>query len=190
MAETPKKSGRGGARPGAGRPRKNPEEATAQAEEKELNEDDMIVDALVAVPVIRRKKLLEPTDDVLRQIGALASVWATQEEAASILGVSIATFTRFLANEQAAKEAWQDGFNRGKISLRRKQLRQAEKQPSVAIFLGKNQLGQKDEVHKTTTINQNVADLSEAQLLQIIERGASADKAEKREASKTAKSVH
>lgn len=40
----------------------------------------------------------------------------------------------------------------GKISLRRSQWQQAEKNPTMAIWLGKQYLGQKDE----QTVNQNI----------------------------------
>ena len=41
----------------------------------------------------------------------------------------------------------------GKISLRRMQWQLAEKSPAMAIFLGKNLLGQTDKVEQTQTIN-------------------------------------
>ena len=41
----------------------------------------------------------------------------------------------------------------GLISLRRTQFQLAEKSPAMAIFLGKNLLGQTDKVEQTQTIN-------------------------------------
>ena len=41
----------------------------------------------------------------------------------------------------------------GIISLRRTQFQLAEKSPAMAIFLGKNLLGQTDKVEQTQTIN-------------------------------------
>ena len=41
----------------------------------------------------------------------------------------------------------------GLISLRRTQFQLAEKSPAMAIFLGKNMLGQTDKVEQTQTIN-------------------------------------
>ena len=41
----------------------------------------------------------------------------------------------------------------GKISLRRMQWQLAEKSPAMAIFLGKNMLGQTDKVEQTQNIN-------------------------------------
>lgn len=45
----------------------------------------------------------------------------------------------------------------GKISLRRNQFKLAEKSPAMAIFLGKNYLGQKDTLEQTIT---NIEDLT------------------------------
>ena len=39
----------------------------------------------------------------------------------------------------------------GKISLRRKQLKMADKSAPMAIFLGKNYLGQKEQIEKAAT---------------------------------------
>lgn len=51
----------------------------------------------------------------------------------------------------------------GKISLRRFQIQQAEKNPTMAIWLGKQYLNQTDKVEQTTnadiTINNKLADL-------------------------------
>lgn len=49
---------------------------------------------------------------------------------------------------------------KGQISLRRMQWKLAEKNPSMAIFLGKNYLGQKDKIEYTDngikSINENI----------------------------------
>lgn len=69
---------------------------------------------------------------------------ATQAETALILGVSEKTFERFLATFTAAREAWDSGVANGKMSLRRRQFAMAEENVAMAIFLGKNYLGQSD----------------------------------------------
>ena len=48
----------------------------------------------------------------------------------------------------------------GKISLRRFQYKQAEKNPSMAIWLGKQWLGQTDKIEQTTSI-ENLDTLAE-----------------------------
>nr|DAN03345.1 MAG TPA: putative terminase small subunit [Caudoviricetes sp.] len=45
----------------------------------------------------------------------------------------------------------------GKISLRRKQLRLAERSAAMAIFLGKNYLGQKDEPEEAASVEDAVS---------------------------------
>jgi hypothetical protein len=65
------------------------------------------------------------------------------------LRVSEKTFDTFLREDEDAREAWDGGKEEGKISLRRKQLRLAEKSAGMAIFLGKNYLDQADR-HEIT----------------------------------------
>lgn len=50
----------------------------------------------------------------------------------------------------------------GKISLRRAQFRLAEKNANMAIWLGKQYLGQKDEVHMQTVDDKRVDELSKS----------------------------
>jgi len=59
----------------------------------------------------------------------------------------------------------------GLMSLRRIQFKMAEKSPAMAIFLGKNYLGQADkqEIEHSGNIGK-AEDLSDAELEQIIER--------------------
>ena len=49
----------------------------------------------------------------------------------------------------------------GKIALRRYQFRQAEKNPAMAIFLGKNWLEQTDRVEQTVTEVEDLSPLAE-----------------------------
>lgn len=48
----------------------------------------------------------------------------------------------------------------GKIALRRYQLQQAEKNPTMAIFLGKQYLGQKDKIETDNTLKATIEDLT------------------------------
>jgi hypothetical protein len=73
----------------------------------------------------------------------LAGLQCTQEEAAAWFGVSLATIKRRL-REDKYRAVWENGLGKGRISLRRHQFRQAEKSPAMAIFLGKQYLGQVD----------------------------------------------
>lgn len=78
-------------------------------------------------------------------IEKLASLMCTDEEIASILEVSVDTLTNE-NNKETFSEYKLKGKSRGQISLRRTQFRLAEKNSSMAIFLGKNYLGQKDNI--------------------------------------------
>jgi hypothetical protein len=73
--------------------------------------------------------------DVLK---GLAEIQCTYTEMASILKCSVKTLQDFAEIINEGKEA-------GKKSLRRTQFELAKKSPAMAIFLGKQYLGQKDE---------------------------------------------
>lgn len=93
-------------------------------------------------------------------VEAMASVMATQEEIASALGCNVRTLQR----DEEFCRIFKEGVDKGKISLRRKQFKLADKSSAMAIFLGKNYLGQKDnlELIDNREINQqiqNIADL-------------------------------
>ena len=62
-----------------------------------------------------------------------------------MLNVSEATFFEFLKREPKARETWDNGQHTGKASLRRTQFRMAETSAAMAIWLGKQYLGQKDK---------------------------------------------
>ena len=72
----------------------------------------------------------------------LASIQCTQEEIANFLEVSVRTLQR----DSEFCRIYKKGQENGKMSLRRYQFKLAEKNTSMAIFLGKQYLGQKDVV--------------------------------------------
>ena len=87
-----------------------------------------------------------PRKDVsIVQLRKLAELQCTYEEAAAVMGVSVATMKRRMA-EPKYREAWDEGRCKGKMSLRRKQFALATKNAAMAIFLGKQWLGQRDVV--------------------------------------------
>lgn len=81
----------------------------------------------------------------------LCSIMCTQEEICGVFGITDKTLTRW------CKETYNKNFSEaykmlsadGKISLRRKQFKLADKSPAMAIFLGKQYLGQKDNVEES-----------------------------------------
>ena len=75
----------------------------------------------------------------------LASIHCTQEEIASFLGVS----TKTLQRDEEFCRIYKKGMDEGRMSLRRTQFKLAERNPAMAIFLGKQYLGQTDKVETT-----------------------------------------
>lgn len=72
----------------------------------------------------------------------LANIQCTQEEIASFLCVSVRTLQR----DEEFCRIYKKGQENGKMSLRRIQYKLAEKNAAMAIFLGKQYLGQRDNV--------------------------------------------
>lgn len=76
-------------------------------------------------------------------IEVLAGYLCTDEEIAATLGTTVDTLTN-QNNKETFSECKEKGQCKGKVSLRRMQFRLAEKSAAMAIFLGKNLLGQTD----------------------------------------------
>ena len=76
----------------------------------------------------------------------LCSMMCTEEEIAQFFDFSISTLKRFCLREYGAnfEQTYKKYSVRGKISLRRYQFKIAETNAAMAIFLGKNYLGQSD----------------------------------------------
>jgi hypothetical protein len=81
-----------------------------------------------------------------KDVEKVAKLQCTYREAAAFLGIGLNQFRNLLATNQRVKDAWERGINGGKLSLRRKQFRLAGGNASMAIFLGKQILGQRDIV--------------------------------------------
>ena len=74
----------------------------------------------------------------------LAHIQCTKLEIANFLGCSVDTLDR----DANFAEHYKKGLDGGKMSLRRMQFKLAEKNSAMAIFLGKQYLGQKDVVEQ------------------------------------------
>lgn len=72
----------------------------------------------------------------------LANIQCTQEEIASFLELSVRTLQR----DEEFCRIYKKGQDNGKMSLRRIQYKLAEKNPTMAIWLGKQYLNQRDMV--------------------------------------------
>lgn len=94
----------------------------------------------------------------------LANIQCTQQEIASFLNIGLRTLQR----DEKFMEIFEKGRENGKASLRRIQWKHAEKSASMAIFLGKQYLGQRDNIEVSNTDEMNKV----KELLEKIEQGA------------------
>lgn len=78
----------------------------------------------------------------------LCGLQCTEAEICGFFGVTDKTLTRWCQETYGGNfsDTYKELSQDGKISLRRAQFRLAEKSAAMAIFLGKNYLGQKDNV--------------------------------------------
>jgi len=88
----------------------------------------------------------------------LASIMCTEKEIASFLGCD----ERTLQRDEEFCRIYKEGKETGKMSLRRMQWKLAERSYAMAIFLGKQYLGQKDIVENQITNNGILNELTEA----------------------------
>lgn len=82
----------------------------------------------------------------------LATIFCTQEEIAGFLNVSVST----LQHDQKFLQVHKKGIQTAKASLRRTQWKLAQKSATMAIFMGKNYLGQRDT--QEIDLGENAAD--------------------------------
>lgn len=87
------------------------------------------------------KKLNDVGAEIVRK---LAAVMCTEEEIASVLEVSVEVLHNKL-NDRTFSEYYKSGKEEGKASLRRTQFELAKKNATMAIWLGKQYLGQRDD---------------------------------------------
>ena len=104
-----------------------------------------------ALPLARNKgrpkgtTKLQPDEATLKAVRGLGNIQATTKECAAFFGVTEPTFLKFKADNPQVAEALDEGRGHGLLSLRRKQFALADKNAAMAIFLGKNYLGQTDK---------------------------------------------
>ncbi len=88
----------------------------------------------------------------------LASIMCTEKEIASFLGCD----ERTLQRDEEFCRVFKEGKETGKMSLRRMQWKLAEKSYAMAIFLGKQYLGQRDTLEYKAEDNGVLGKLVEA----------------------------
>lgn len=91
---------------------------------------------------------------LLRQIQSLGEMQCTINETAGALGVSHVTLLSFFSRHPEARAAFDTGREYGKASVRRAQYKMALEAPQMAIWWGKQNLGQSDKAETTTTHKQ------------------------------------
>jgi hypothetical protein len=94
---------------------------------------------------VGRPRKLIANEATLKQVAGLGQIQATVREGAAFFDVAAQTFESFL-DQPGVREAWEKGKGNGRISLRRTQFQLAQKNAAMAIFLGKNYLGQSDKI--------------------------------------------
>lgn len=82
----------------------------------------------------------------IKQFETMCAIQCTEQEICAVLGVSDKTLSAWCHKTYKASfsEVFKEKRNLGRASLRRNQWKLAEKNVSMAIFLGKNYLGQSD----------------------------------------------
>lgn len=78
----------------------------------------------------------------MKLVESLANIQCTQEEIACVVGCSVDTLTR----QPGFAEIYKKGKETGKSSLRRTQWKLAKTNTTMAIWLGKQYLGQTDKI--------------------------------------------
>lgn len=81
----------------------------------------------------------------IEEIEKLAGLQCTRKEVAGWFRIAYNTLKLQFKNDKRVEEAWENGRHRGTVSLRRYQFALAQKNATMAIFLGKQILGQKDD---------------------------------------------
>lgn len=102
------------------------------------------------------------------QFEKLCALQCTEEEICGFLDVTDKTLEKWCQKEYKAhfSEVFRQKRGVGKVSLRRSQWRLAEKNANMAIWLGKQYLGQRDMPQENTTETQNNDMQTLADLLQ------------------------
>lgn len=88
-----------------------------------------------------------------KQFESLCAIQCTEEEICAVLDVDDKTLTNWCKKtyNKSFSEVFREKRQGGKASLRRNQWKLSETNPTMAIFLGKQYLGQKDRPEETAT---------------------------------------
>jgi hypothetical protein len=107
-----------------------------------------------------------PAEIDKEQLKQLCAIQCTQAEIAAVFGVSRRTIENYAANPEYSA-IFEQGRELGKMTVRRQQFKLLDAgSVTMAIWLGKQLLGQKDEVNVKTDPNTTTY----AELLTVIDR--------------------
>ena len=86
-----------------------------------------------------------------KEFEKLCEIQCTESEIASFFGVSTETIMNWCNNTygKTFRDVFKEKRECGRISLRRTQFKHAKNNPTMAIWLGKQYLGQKDQIEGT-----------------------------------------
>lgn len=87
---------------------------------------------------------LHPDAPTIKLLRGLGEIMCTMPEVAAALGCTDQCLRDFFKRCPEAERTYKEAKERGKASLRRTQFRLAQRNAGMAIFLGKNYLGQSD----------------------------------------------
>jgi len=109
---------------------------------------------MVGGKFIGRRLALFADEKTLAQLASLGAIQCTTRETASVLGVSHDTLMEFFNDCPEARALYEDGKERGRVSLRRKQMAVAlSGNPTMLIWTGKQYLGQADKAEVAATLS-------------------------------------
>lgn len=112
-----------------------------------------------------QKKMGRPKKEIDKgQFEKLCGLQCTLEEVCGYFGVEDDTLNRWCKETYDGKtfsEVFKVKRGAGKISLRRYQFQLAETNPTMAIWLGKQYLGQSDQVHIDNSNNELMSALAD-----------------------------
>ena len=100
----------------------------------------------------------------------LCGLQCTLEEMEAFFNCDHKTIARWCRETYEGKrfsQVFREKRQIGKISLRRKQLRLAERSAAMAIFLGKNYLGQKDEPEEAVSVEDAVSIVDDVPTMEV-----------------------
>lgn len=99
-----------------------------------------------------KKRGPKPKPINIEQVQILASIQCTYEEIAAVIKIKKRAFIDRVNADPALKAAIEEGWQNGKASIRRQQFKLLEAgNATMAVWLGKNYLGQRDNLDTKLT---------------------------------------